>query len=73
MVTFLMVIQFIVSFALIAAVLMQESKGEGLGSIGGGGGGMFFNQSSGPEFALQQATKYLAIVFIVLSIILSLL
>ncbi len=34
---FLMIIQFIVCIALIGAVLLQESKGEGLGSIGGGG------------------------------------
>ncbi len=72
MVTFLMVIQFLVSFGLIAAVLMQESKGDGLGSIGGGGR-MFFNQASGTERVLEQATKYLAIAFIVLSVILSLL
>ncbi len=31
-----MIIQFVVCIALIVAVLMQESKGEGLGSIGGG-------------------------------------
>lgn len=72
MVTFLMVVQLLISVGLIAAVLLQESKGEGLGSIGGGGK-MFFNQASGSEHALEQATKYLAVGFVVLSIVLSIL
>lgn len=72
MVTFLMVIQMFISIALIAAVLMQESKGEGLGSIGGGGK-MFFNQPKGSQKMLEQATKYLAVGFVVLSVVLSIL
>ncbi|NLJ79604.1 MAG: preprotein translocase subunit SecG, partial [Firmicutes bacterium] len=43
-----MIVQFVVSIALIVAVLLQESKGEGLGSIGGGSR-MFFNRRRGTE------------------------
>ncbi len=68
--TFLMIIQFIVCIALIAAVVLQESKGEGLGSIGGGSR-MFFNQRKGNEEILSTATTYLAVGFMVLSVILS--
>lgn len=70
MVTFLMVVQLLVCLGLIIAVVLQESKGEGLGSIGGGGK-MFFNQASGTERVLEQTTKYLAVTFIVLSVVLS--
>lgn len=68
--TLLMVIQFLISIGLIGAVLLQESKGEGLGSIGGGGR-MFFNQPKGSEKVLELATKYLAVSFLVLSVVLS--
>ncbi len=71
MTTFLMVVQFFISIGLIAAVLLQESKGEGLGSIGGGGR-MFFNQPKGSEKVLEKATTYLAIGFLTLSVVLSL-
>lgn len=70
--TFLMIIQFIVCIALIVAVVLQESKGEGLGSIGGGGARMFFNQRKGSEEILEMATTYLAVGFLVLSVILAL-
>lgn len=70
MATFLMVVQFLISIGLIAAVLLQESKGEGLGSIGGGGR-MFFNQPKGVERVLERATTYFAVAFMVLSVVLS--
>lgn len=68
--TFFMILQFIVSIALIGAVLMQESKGTGLGSIGGGGR-MFFNQKKGSEQILETATTYLAVGFLILSVVLT--
>ena len=68
--TFLMIVQFIVSIGLIIAVLLQESKGEGLGSIGGGSR-MFFNQRRGSEQILNTATTYLAVGFLILSVVLS--
>lgn len=72
MVTFLMVVQLLVATGLIVAVVLQESKGEGLGSIGGGSK-MFFSKASASERLMEEATKYLAITFIVLSVVLSLL
>lgn len=68
--TFLMIVQFVVSIALIVAVLLQESKGEGLGSIGGGSR-MFFGQRKGSEQILDVATTYLAVGFLALSVVLS--
>ncbi|NLJ75623.1 MAG: preprotein translocase subunit SecG [Firmicutes bacterium] len=65
-----MILQFIVSIALIGAVLMQESKGEGLGSIGGGSR-MFFGQKKGSEQILETATTYLAVGFLILSVVLT--
>lgn len=71
MVTFLMVVQLLVATGLIVAVVLQESKGEGLGSIGGGSK-MFFSKASRTERFLEQATKWLAVAFMVLTVILSL-
>lgn len=68
--TFLMAVQFIVCIALIVAVLLQESKGEGLGSIGGGSR-MFAAKRKGLEEILELATTYLAVGFMVLSVILT--
>ena len=68
--TFLLVIQFLVALSLIVIVLMQKSKGEGLGSIGGGGQ-MFFNKAKGIDRALERATTIVAVLFMVLSILLS--
>ncbi len=68
--TFLMVVQLLVCISLIVAVLLQESKGEGLGSIGGGSK-MFFSKSSQKEVVLEKTTKYLAIAFMLMAVILS--
>lgn len=65
-----MIVQLIVSIALIAVVVMQKSKGEGLGSIGGGAQ-MFFDKATGLDRVLEQATTYLAIAFMLLSVIIS--
>jgi len=70
--TVLMVLQFLVSVALIAVVLMQRSKGEGLGSIGGSAR-LFFDQPRGVDKMLENATKILAVAFMVLSIIIGVL
>ncbi|NLK08028.1 MAG: preprotein translocase subunit SecG [Firmicutes bacterium] len=66
----LMVIQLVVSLALIVVVVLQESKGEGLGSIGGGAQ-MFFGNIKGIDRTLEQITKYLAVAFMVMSLILT--
>lgn len=70
MLTFLMVLQFFVSLALIAVVLLQRSKGEGLGSIGGGAQ-MFFDRARGVDRTLERATTAIAVIFMLLSIALT--
>lgn len=70
MVTFLMVLQFLVSLFLILVVLLQKSKGEGLGSIGGGAQ-MFFDKAKGFDRTLERATTFAAVAFMVLSMILA--
>jgi len=66
-----MVLQLIVSVSLIVAVVLQRSKGEGLGSIGGGSR-LFHYQPKGWEAVLDKVTTGLAIGFMVLSVLLSL-
>ena len=70
MVTALMVIQLLISIGLIVAVALQESKGEGLGSIGGGAQ-LFFGNVKGLDRTLEQITKYLAIAFMLMSLVLT--
>ncbi|MBO2521030.1 MAG: preprotein translocase subunit SecG [Clostridia bacterium] len=70
MTTLLLVLQFLVSLALITVVLLQRSKGEGLGSIGGGAQ-LFFEKVRGIDRAMEKATTVLAVLFMVLSITLT--
>lgn len=68
--TALIVFQFIVSIALIVVVLLQSSKGEGLGSIGGGGQ-LFFAKNKGWEDFLSKVTTVVAVVFLASSVLLT--
>ena len=68
--TALIVFQFIVSIALIAVVLLQSSKGEGLGSIGGSAQ-MFFSKNKGWENFLSRLTTIAAVLFLISSILLT--
>lgn len=61
----------IVAIALIAVIIAQPSKGEGLGSIGGGGQ-LFFARNKNLERFLERLTAWLAGVFILLAIIIDL-
>lgn len=65
---FLTVIQAIVAAALVGVVLMQRSEGGGLG-IGGNPGGAF--GARGAADFLSRSTKWLAVAFVVLSIVLA--
>jgi len=67
---FLTVIQGIVAAALVGLVLMQRSEGGGLGIGGGGSPGGLMNARGAADF-LTRATKWLAIVFVVLAIVLA--
>ncbi len=65
---FLTVIQAIVAAALVGVVLMQRSEGGGLG-IGGSPGGAL--GARGAADFLSRSTKWLAVAFVTLSIVLA--
>lgn len=69
--TVLFVLQFAISIALIAVVTAQSSKGEGLGSIGGGAQ-LFFAANKGLEAFLNRVTVWLAVAFMVSSVLVAL-
>lgn len=62
------IVLMLVSIGLISLIILQPSKGEGLGAIGSGGQ-MFFSKNKGLEKLLDKATMWLAIVFGLLLII----
>ena len=69
----LLALHVIVCLALIIVVLLQSSKGGGLaGAFGGGGGQTMFGGQETATF-LSRTTTYLAIGFMVLSLLLALL
>lgn len=65
---FLTVIQALVAAALVGVVLMQRSEGGGLG-LGGNPGGAF--GARGAADFLTRTTKWLAVAFVALSIVLA--
>lgn len=67
---FLTVVQAIVAAGLVAAVLMQRSEGGGLG-IGGGGSPGGLMSARGAADVLTRTTKWLAVMFVALSIALA--
>jgi preprotein translocase subunit SecG len=67
---FLTVIQGIVAAALVGIVLMQRSEGGGLGIGGGGSPGGLMSARGAADF-LTRTTKWLAVVFVVLAIVLA--
>lgn len=67
---FLTVIQAFVAAALIGLVLMQRSEGGGLGIGGGGSPGGLMSARGAADF-LSRATKWSAILFVALSIVLA--
>ena len=70
--TILMVLEVLVSLALIAAVLMQSGKSAGLsGSIGGGGESFFGGKSTDMDAMLAKVTIFLGILFGVLTLLIA--
>jgi len=67
---FLTVIQALVAFVLVLLVLMQRSEGGGLGVGSGGSPGGFMSARGAADF-LTRATKWTAVVFVVLAIVLA--
>src|SRR6478609_3644616 len=67
---FLTVIQGLVATALVFIVLIQRSEGGGLGIGGGGSPGGLMNARGTADF-LTRTTKWLAMAFVVLAIVLA--
>lgn len=67
---FLTVIQGIIAAALVGVVLMQRSEGGGLGLGGGGSPGGLMSARGAADF-LTRTTKWLAVMFVVLAIVLA--
>ena len=65
---FLLVLQAIVAAALVGVILIQRSEGGGLG-VGGSPSGMM--SARGAADFLTRVTRWLAVVFVVLSIVLA--
>ena len=66
------IIYFIVALALIAAVMLQSGKSAGLsGAIGGGNNETFLskNKSKSADAKLARMTKWIAIVFMILTLV----
>jgi preprotein translocase subunit SecG len=68
--TFLLVVQAVIAFALVAVILMQRSEGGGLG-MGGSPSGLM--SARGAADFLTRATTILATVFVLLSVVLAVL
>ena len=69
--TILTVIYVIDCIALTVVVLMQEGKQQGLGAIAGISDTYWGNKSRSAEGTLIRATKIMAVLFIVLSVVLN--
>jgi preprotein translocase subunit SecG len=69
---FLTVVQAIVAAALVGIVLVQRSEGGGLGIGGGGGGGPggLLSARGSADF-LTRTTKWLAVIFVALAIVMA--
>jgi preprotein translocase subunit SecG len=67
---FVTVVQGLVGAALVGIVLMQRSEGGGLGIGGGGSPGGLMSARGAADF-LTRTTKWLAVIFVVLAILLA--
>jgi preprotein translocase subunit SecG len=72
--TFLIVVQALLSLALIAVIMMQSGKEEGLSGALSGNNDTYLgkNGKSGLDKMLASSTKWVALAWIVLTLILSL-
>ncbi len=71
MLTVLMVIDAIVSIALIAVVLGQEPKSGGLGGMDGSSDAVFSGKARGMDALLARITVVLAILFALITIVIA--
>ncbi len=71
MLTVLMVLDAVVSIALILAVLGQEAKSGGMGGMDGSSDAVFSGQARGMDALLARVTVVLGILFAVITIIIA--
>lgn len=71
--TILLIVFIIICIAMVILVLMQEGKSAGLGAISGAAETYWGkNKGRSMEGTLEKITKYLAVAFIVLAVVLNL-
>lgn len=68
MFTVFLVIQILVTLALVVLILFQRNDSDGLGSMGGGGGGNSFMTGRGQANLLTRSTAILATIFMLNSL-----
>lgn len=68
MFTVFLVIQILVTLALVGLILIQRNDSDGLGSMGGGGGGNAFMTGRGQANLLTRSTAILATIFMLNSL-----
>ena len=71
MLTVLMVLDAIISIALIAAVLGQEAKSGGMGGMDGSSDAVFSGKARGMDALLARVTVILGILFAVITIVIA--
>ena len=71
MLTFLMVLDAIISLALIGAILGQEAKSAGMGGMDGGSDTVFTGQVRGMDAFLARTTVVLGVLFAIITIIIA--
>ena len=71
MLTFLMVLDGIISVALIAVVLGQEAKSGGMGGMDGGADALFSGKARGLDALLARLTVILGILFAIITLIIA--
>ena len=71
MLTFLMVLDAIISIALIGAILGQEAKSAGMGGMDGGSDTVFTGKVRGMDALLARATVVLGILFAVITLVIA--
>lgn len=72
MMTFVAVVHILVALVLIGLVLIQDSKGGGLGIGGGGGGSSSLLGATGAQTLAAKMTRWMGVVFAITCITLSL-
>ena len=69
--TFVLILQIIVCFGLIATIILQAGKSAGLSGSIAGGAEQFFGKKKGLDEFLAKMTSWLAVAFMVLTLLLS--